>query len=159
MPPLGRLLTLTAFAASAIFAPAEGATFDTSSQHWMTITTCNDFRATVFVAFAYPEDGVWTSRGWLRVRPESCKNAKLPATEFSFHAETDWYPNGRHNSRNEWGGSRRFCVSDGSVAFAFHPAGRCDGGRQAKFSATLGSDRNLRLTISKDGRSTLITFL
>lgn len=112
----------------------------------MSVQTCNSFQVTIFVAFAYPEGSEWTSRGWLRVPVNTCKSTRLPTAKFSFRAESDWYVDGDHNSRDQWSGKeRRFCVAEGR--FMYHPADRsCGGGQLENFSTLLETDRGVRLT-------------
>jgi uncharacterized membrane protein len=124
----------------------------------MRIRVCNNFGITVFVAFAYRENGDWTSRGWLRVPPEACKDARLPTTDVAYRAESNWYENGDHNSRNMWGHAQRFCVREGR--FMYRPArDACEGGELSDFSKTLSSSGNIRLTLEKNGRDTTVTYL
>jgi uncharacterized membrane protein len=130
------LVAASAGAAAQLAAPAK---------HWMPVRACNEFVTTIFVAFAFPEGSEWTSRGWLRVPAHTCKSTRLPANKFSFRAESAWYPNGDHRSRDQWGGAQRFCTADGR--FMFHPADRrCAGGELQKFSTILETDGGVRLT-------------
>jgi uncharacterized membrane protein len=150
---------LGALAALAL-APAivQAATFEDGPRHWMTITACNDFRTLVYVAFAFHEDGDWTSRGWVAVPPGTCRKARLPTADVAFHAESQWYQNGDHTSRNMWGGSQRFCVTKGR--FTYHPArGRCAGGELSNFSMTFSYQGDIRYTLRSDGRRSEVKFL
>jgi uncharacterized membrane protein len=134
---------------------AGGAQLTTPSKHGIPVRACNEFVTTIFVAFAFPEGSDWTSRGWLRVPAHTCKNTRLPANRFSYRAESDWYHDGDHTSRDQWGGDGRFCVADGR--FVFHPANRrCPGGQLQKFSPILASDAGVRLTFQSG--STKIRF-
>lgn len=160
MSPLGCLRKPIAcvcyvLALSALVSPTVGGAallYDAPSQSEITVTTCNHFRTAIFVAFAYPEDGDWTSRGWMRIPSNACKNAQLPKT-FSFRAESMSIDHGDYTSRNEWGGPGRFCVSPGR--FKFHPAGRgCGAGRLAEFSRTHRVGGNASISFRADGRYT-----
>jgi uncharacterized membrane protein len=126
-------------------ATAGSAQLTPPSKHGISVRACNDFRTTIFVAFAFPEGTDWTSRGWLRVPVHTCKNTRLPANKFSFRAESDWYRYGDQTRRDQWTGDHRFCVADGR--FMFHPADRrCPGGQLQKFSIVVGGEGSVRLT-------------
>lgn len=149
------LRCFTAFAALGVVLAAAPGRVSAQDRATTAVRACNAFVATIFVAFAFREGGDWTSRGWLRVPPHACKTTKLPASTFSFRAESDWYRDGNHTSRDQWGRGRRFCVADGR--FMFHPADRgCAGGQLQKFSTIQVTAANVRLTFGPG--STKISF-
>jgi uncharacterized membrane protein len=101
------------------------------------LKACNEFKETVFFAFAYRQNGDWASAGWLRVPPSTCRSARLTASYY--HAETQAVKLGGDTSENtEWGQGARFCVRTGKFEYA-HASSNCGDGRLKDYGGRSGT--------------------
>jgi uncharacterized membrane protein len=99
--------------------PAAAATTSPSSN----LNFCNQFPETVYAAFAFQENGGWTSTGWLEVPPNTCKESSVKATYFRVETRSQLLGNGKYGpygQQHVWGEDRQFCV--GYRSFIFHHA-------------------------------------
>lgn len=141
---------------------AAGSLFTASAAHAVDVTVCNKFNHPVFFAFAWEQDGRWTSRGWSEVKSGDCRNnpfdlSKLNLDSFFFRGETNWIPSGGgKKTMHQWGKGREFTVQD--KTFVFRDADRNRGdGRFVAFSPSLkgeGGPSQLTITIQEDGVNT-----
>jgi uncharacterized membrane protein len=112
------------------------------------LRVCNEFAETVFVAFVFPQDGEWTSAGWLRVPNNVCRDTRIDARYY--RGETNARRIGRDTTmQHTWGADRRFCIRDGKFVLRYANR-RCGGARSAEFAGRPG--RMLRMiTFNADG--------
>lgn len=85
------------------FAVAACATFAATAAH-ADLTFCNDGAAERRLAIAYSDGGVWTSEGWWKVPPATCKvvvDGDLTRQHYYVHAPVEGLPPE---------GAHRFCV-------------------------------------------------
>ncbi|MFM6396315.1 MAG: DUF1036 domain-containing protein [Planktothrix sp.] len=77
--------------------------FSSPAHAWFDV--CNKSTETVRVAFAYPENGGWTSHGWWRLTSGQCTTAYHPELKNRFY-----YVYSAGESGGNWGGNYNFCT-------------------------------------------------
>lgn len=100
-----RYLIVTAGAVAAFLSFGSGARAD--------ISVCNDFVATVHVAFAYPNGEKVTAAGWWSVDPKKCADVNFPFTGATLYytANSDNYKQGRKTYHDHWGNKKELYVT------------------------------------------------
>lgn len=148
-------LTLAAlWGTAALPRPAAAATLDfpkpTASPTLpaSTLNFCNKYAETVYVAFAFQQNGDWTSAGWLKVASNTCRAARVVANYYRAETESRSLGGGA-SEQHTWGTTRRFCVGD--AKFMFHHADApCSGARFKEYSGR--PDAVFReITLESDG--------
>jgi uncharacterized membrane protein len=126
------------------------------------ITFCNNFDSTIYIAVAWQEKSVWRSSGWLDLSPNECYVERVVpnATDFYYHAETDWIDIGQgKKSRHRWGKGKKFSVADED--FEFKKADKKQkGGDFEEFSGPIevsDDSTDVRLNVVEDSVTTTTT--
>jgi len=89
------------------------------------LTFCNDFPHTVFVALAYLQDsGSWLSRGWLEVHTGECLpfDSAIRVTSFYYRGESEAYQSGGKKVWTSWGDKGRMFATWEDDNFQYYGA-------------------------------------
>jgi uncharacterized membrane protein len=100
-----RTLAVTAAAAAALLSFGSAARAD--------ISVCNDFIATIYVAFAYPNGNNFTAGGWWNIGPNKCLSVYFPFTgpTLYYSADSGEYRVGRRSYHDHWGNKQKLYVT------------------------------------------------
>jgi uncharacterized membrane protein len=78
------------------------------------IAICNDFKARIYVALAFENQGNFSAAGWWTVEPNKCEPAafSFPGSSLYYTADSDRYPasNGG-TSQDHWGNEAKLFIS------------------------------------------------
>jgi uncharacterized membrane protein len=99
------VLAASAVAISLLLAPAASAN----------VTVCNEFLASIHVAFANETGGSYTASGWWTVAKDSCQDVDftLQGDTLYYAANSDDYKVGRDTKHDHWGNKVQLFVSTG----------------------------------------------
>jgi uncharacterized membrane protein len=118
---------------------------------------CNKFGHTINFAIAYQAGDVWTSEGWITVKPDTCKTEPRhpDLTSFYYRGESEVFG----GQQATWGSAREFAVKNKDFVIA-KAEKKAAGARMAKFSGPTTRDvpaRTLSLTFTPDLKVTIVT--
>lgn len=101
------------------------------------MTICNDFRATIFAAFAYEDQGHFIAAGWWSAAPNACApvDFAFPGATFDYAADSDKHQEGGKTVRYHWGDRANLFVTDAKFNFDHAESARASA-RAEMFSAT-----------------------
>jgi uncharacterized membrane protein len=96
------------------------------------VTVCNEFPATIHVAFASQDNGSYTAAGWWTVPQNACQEVgfTLQGDTLYYAANSDEYKSGRDTKRDHWGNKLQLFVS--SKKFNFTDAAKARPGAKAE---------------------------
>ena len=83
------------------------------------LSVCNDFRARIHVAFAYPNQRDVPASGWWSVEPNACQTIdfKFEGATLYYTADSDSYRDSSKTSRDHWGNKIKLFVRDTKFDF------------------------------------------
>ena len=128
------------------------------------ITFCNQFPHTVFVAIAYPQSETnWMSRGWLEVATGGCSqfDVALRPTKLYYRGESESYSDLRGRSvTNLWGKGRMFSIWEDSNFNYWNAQGHVLKSTLVDFSLaadTISDNTEITVTFELDGLNSTVT--
>lgn len=102
------------------------------------IAICNDFKARIYVALAFENQGNFTAAGWWTVDPNKCEPAgfSFPGGSLYYTADSDRYPasNGG-TSQDHWGNEAKLFIS--SKQFSSDHAEQSRGGTEGEMFSSV----------------------
>ena len=118
------------------------------------IKICNNFKQTIHFAIAYQKDNIWTTQGWLNVKPKQCGSEPkgLVDGDFYYYAKTDPIKVAKGKRQWwSWGTDDQFSIRDGNFVFK-NADTKQKGARLVPF-------HHMNVTLNDEVANVTITFL